>query len=572
MALNISISNDGIAQTVTATKSLVRSESNMPLRILEQITINGKLLSLNGLSSSSKIQGQVDSFDAKKTGFESTVSIGNLQFSQVKIINVSFLGSNSRDTIEKDFSVTFEKYTQVDQSPLTQYGLNTQDLLNIKDLQTSSNMESNLEGKVLNQTFSITYEGYAKNADENSAANIAKNFFNASKSKLNANISPDRISLSSTSNTAGKTFSFTETQIEFRTPAGGNKKGVFISKNYNIQNNGAVIATGSVSIRASNTTDDRFDMQGLKSSADAEISRLEGSITSDMKPYLNLGNSRLSSGIKTTLSKLDQQVSINETAGTVNISMTFTNALEYFGQEKLRKEKYIIEEEIKGEDARRLTHRGSYQTLYEPPDKTFQKSNKKIKPAWDKFEADYNQILSTANKRDPSQNFAPKGATHPTVITSASVNVNLTEGIVDFSIVAESRRAFKIIEQSQDIFSFEGGKVEGTPIHLANFFIVLGGTTPGEELIQESNQSKCVPHIIQFQGMTKETKGLQNIVDKIKGLYDKEKNDFTESINITMNIAKKTFGGSITTFKCGDHRQRSDTTYKAKAPKAIQIT
>lgn len=572
MALNISISNDGIAQTVTATKSLVRSESNMPLRILEQITINGKLLSLNGLSGSSKIQGQIDAFDAKKTGFESSVSVGNLTFSQVKIINVSFLGSNSRDTIEKDFSVTFEKYTAVDQSPLTQYGLNTQDLLNIKDLQTSSNMESNLEGKVLNQTFSITYEGHAKNATENAAATIAKNFFTASKSKLAANISPDRISLSSTSNTAGKTFSFTETQIEFRTPVGGNKKGVFISKNYNIQNNGAVIATGSVSIRASNTTDDRFDIQGLKTSADAEISTLESSINSDMMVYLGLGNNKLSSGIKTTLSKLDQQVSINETAGTVNISMTFTNALEYFGQERLRKEKYIIEEEIKGEDARRLTHRGSYQTLYEPPDKTFQKSNKKIKPAWDKFEADYNQILSTAGKRNPSQNFAPKGATHPTVITSASINVNLTEGIVDFSIVAESRRAFKIIEESQDIFSFEGGKMEGTPIHLANFFIVLGGTTPGEELIQESAQSKCVPHIIQFQGATKETKGLKNIVDKIKSLYEKEKNDFTESINITMNIAKKTFGGSITTFKCGEHRQRDDVAYQAKAPKAIQLS
>jgi hypothetical protein len=178
MALNISIrSGDGVAQTVSATKSLVRSESNMPLRILEQFTINGKLLSLNGLENSDKIQSQIDGFNAKTTGFDSNVNIESINFSQVKIINVSFLGSNSRDVVEKDFSVTFEKYTTVNDSPLFKYGLTKQDLLFIKDLQTSFNIESNLEGKVLNQTFSITYEGNAKNVSETSAGQIAKKFF-----------------------------------------------------------------------------------------------------------------------------------------------------------------------------------------------------------------------------------------------------------------------------------------------------------------------------------------------------------------------------------------------------------
>jgi hypothetical protein len=562
----LSISLD-YGQTVSAVRSLEKTASNIPTRIIDQITINGKLLSLGGVDSGSgKIQAEVDRIKADNSGYKSTVSCGGNSYSNVKIISISFNQSNSRDVFEKDFSIVFEKISQAPVSILENYGLSPQDLLNIKDIQTSSGLESNQEGKFLNQSCTIIFEPYA-NKDENEGARIAKSFFEASSQALGLGSTQDnRIALGSIINKAGNTYSFTESRIEFATPKGGsNGPGVFKKTNATIQNNGAIIGTINVSKKFTNIIDDSYRAQDLYDSINGLINQEVQSLKQNILPLINYATTKQGNHYD-KFSLTDKQISINESSGTAEGTAVISNLPEISDQDKMKKEIFYLIENIEAEDAKRLTVRGSLQALYIPPDKEFSESNKKAKAVFDKFKSTFGNFFDTSSQRtDQKGSLSSLGIQelnlkYKTYATNASVNINVTDGIIDFSITFESKQSFEV--KDENILLAEGSAVGASPIHLANFFIVLGGLSKGEELIQQSGQSKLKPYIINLNGLGKKTAG-REILSFIKTIYNGNKKSVTEKINYSANLIKKTFQASITQYDDGQYRERSDVALKA---------
>jgi len=567
----ISISLDH-GQTISAVRNLEKTASNIPTRIIDQITINGKLLNLDGVDSGSgKIQAEVERIKATNTGYKSSVSSGKQTFSNVKIISLSFNQSNSRDVYEKDFSIVFEKISIAPSSILDNYGLSPQDLLDIKDIQTSSTLESNPEGKFLNQSCTVIFEPYA-NKTESAAATIAQNFFQASSSALGlTSVQDSRIALGSIINKAGNTYSFTESRIEFTTPKGGTS-GVFIKTNATIQNNGAIIGTVNVSKKFSNVSDDSYQTQDLYDSINGLINQAKNQLQQKALELIVLSNSNEGEHYN-KFSITDKQISINESSGTAEGTAVISNLPEISEDDKAKKEVFYLVEDISAEDAKKITIRGSYQALYTPPDVTFSRDNKKVKIAKDLFDAKFGTFLDSASDR-PDQKLkltslpiSAPGLKYKTYLINASININVTDGMIDFSLVFESKKSFEVT--NSNILLAELSAVGASPIHLANFFIVLGGKTTGEELIQQSAQSKLKPYIINLNGLAKDSSG-KVIVDIIKNLYSTNKKDLTEKINYSANLIKKTFQASISQYIQGEYREVGDIQLKA-AEESVDI-
>jgi len=564
----ISISLDH-SQTISAVRSLEKTASNIPTRIIDQITINGKLLNLGGIKSGSgKIQAEVERIKATNTGYKSSVSCGGISYSDIKIISISFNQSNSRDVLEKDFSIVFEKISQAPASILQNYGLSPQDLLDIKDIQTSSTLESNPEGKFLNQSCTVIFEPYA-NKTESAAATIAQNFFQASSSALGlTSVQNSRIALGSIINKAGNTYSFTESRIEFTTPKGGsNGPGVFIKTNATIQNNGAIIGTVNVSKKFSNVSDDSYRTQDLYDSINGLINQAKNQLQQKALELIVLSSSNEGEHYN-KFSITDKQISINESSGTAEGTAVISNLPEISEDDKAKKEVFYLVEDISAEDAKKITIRGSYQALYTPPDLTFSSDNRKVKIAKDLFDAKFGNFLDTASDRTDQKSkltslpISALSLKYKTYLINASININVTDGMIDFSLVFESKKSFEV--QDSKILLAELSAVGASPIHLANFFIVLGGKTKGEELIQQSAQSKLQPYIINLNGLAKDSSG-KAIVDIIKNLYSTNKKDLTEKINYSANLIKKTFQASISQYIQGGYREVSDIELKAAA-------
>jgi len=562
----ISISLDH-GQTISAVRNLEKTASNIPTRIIDQITINGKLLNLGGVDSGSgKIQAEVERIKATNTGYKSSVSSGKQNFSNVKIISLSFNQSNSRDVYEKDFSIVFEKISIAPSSILDNYGLSPQDLLDIKDIQTSSTLESNPEGKFLNQSCTVIFEPYA-NKTESAAATIAQNFFQASSLALGlTSVQDSRIALGSIINKAGNTYSFTESRIEFTTPKGGTS-GVFIKTNATIQNNGAIIGTVNVSKKFSNVSDDSYQTQDLYDSINNLINEAKNQLQQKALELIVLSNSNEGEHYN-KFSITDKQISINESSGTAEGTAVISNLPEISEDDKAKKEVFYLVEDISAEDAKKITIRGSYQALYTPPDTTFSRDNKKVKIAKDLFDTKFGTFLDTASDRPDQKSkltslpISALSLKYKTYLINASININVTDGMIDFSLVFESKKSFEV--KNSKILLAELSAVGASPIHLANFFIVLGGKTKGEELIQQSAQSKLKPYIINLNGLAKDSSG-KDIVDIIKNLYSTNKKDLTEKINYSANLIKKTFQASISQYIQGEYREVGDFAFKAAA-------
>jgi hypothetical protein len=550
-------------QIVSGTKKIEKNQANFLLRIVQEITVKGKLISLNGSSGYSDIWGIINTIGDNKSGKNCSLSFTNLTgFSQAKITNISFEQSNNQDVKNKDFSITFEIYDKVSSSGLTQYGITIDQLKDLEDIKINQVKEENLEGQTLTTSIGLTFSPNANSFTENTANSIAKAVLAATNI---LSLTSSRTTVSNVYDQKTATYTYIEVKNKFRGSSGG--FGILRSNNYNIQSNGSIIVTDNTQIKIEKN--DNFTIKDLYDKALSEAGSALGRCTTFLGIYYSYSYRSLPSGYKNTFLVSNSQITVDEASGTAQASISITNEPEYF-QNKVRVEIVSTIEDLKKEDSKKKTVRGTITGIGNPTDKEINPTtNKKLAAAKTYFDSNYKSKFQDAKDYTDKKSDLT-GAKYKTYITNGDVSYNISEGSINFSLTYESRPNFDVSDQNMIYGSAE--LTNQSAVHLANQFIVIGGQTPGEELIQESEQSRPIEQTLKVQALFKKSTDIKSYITKFKDLISTNyKDGIIKSINISTELIGRTFQGSATWLNFGAHRDRNDVSIKVTTPTAIKI-
>jgi hypothetical protein len=547
-------------EVTSATKRIEKSQSNILLKIVQEITVKGKLLELNNLSGYSEIWAQIDAIQDNKEAKNCTLNFaGLLSYSGVKITDISFENTSNQDVQSKDFSISFEVYEAVNSSLLTSYGVNLSDLKDISDIKISQAREENLEGKTLTTSIGITFGENANNYSLSRAQGIANAILNATNV---LSVSSSRTTASNVYDQTSGTYSFIETKNEYRGSGGG--FAVLRSTNYNIQTNGSIVASenGQIKIEKNNN----FTIAELYNQALTEASNAKNRCQTFVSTYYTLTYGSLPAGYKTSFEETTRQVSVDEASGTAQYNVSITNEPEYIGP--VRVEIVDTTEDLKREKAKRKIIRGTITGIRLPPDKEINpNSNRKLAAAKSYFDSNYKQLFIQAKN---FTSITPEIGDYKTYITNGDITYNISEGSINFSITYEDRPEYDVSNSNMIL-----GKAEITnqsPVHLGNQFLIIGGQEPGEELIQESNQAKPVEINFRVEALFKRATDIRTYISTFKELIQSNYQDgILKSLSISSNLIGRTFQGTASWLKFGGYRQRDDTAIKVTNPTEIRL-
>ncbi|NBW29148.1 hypothetical protein EBR37_02075 [bacterium] len=510
-------------QITSATKKIEKNQANFLLRIIQEITVKGKLLKFNNLSGYSEIWAQIDAIQDNKSAKNCTLNFANLvSYSGVKITSISFDQTNNQDVQSKDFSITFEVYEAVSSSGLTQYGVTTTQLKDLEDIKITQVKDQNLEGETLTTSVGITFTPNANTFNESIANTIAKAVLAATNI---LSLTSSRTTVSNVYDEKTATYTYIEVKNKFRGSGGG--FAILRSNNYNIQNNGSILVTDNTQIKIESNT---YTINELYSRALSEASGALGRCQQFLNIYYSFSYGTPPAGYRNTFLLFNKQITVDEASGTAQASASITNEPEYTGNVKVEIVSTI--EDLKKEDSKRKTVRGTITGINNPPDKEINPtSNKKLAAAKNYFDSNYKpKFISAKNFIDAKGEIT--GAKYKAYITNGDVSYNISEGSINFSLTYESRPNFDVSESTMIYGSAE--LTNQSAVHLANQFIIIGGQTPGEELIQESNQSRPIEQTLKVQALFKKPADIKNYISKFKDLISQNYNDgIIKSINIS---------------------------------------
>lgn len=547
-------------QVTSATKRIEKNQSNILLRIVQEITVKGKLLELNNQSGYDEIWAQIAAIEDNKSAKNCTLNFaGLLSYSGVRITNISFENTGNQDVQSKDFSISFEVYEAIDSSVLTTYGVQLSDLKDISDIKISQAKEENLEGKTLTTSIGITFAENANSFNLSRAQGIARAILNATNI---LSISSSRTTAANVYDETTGTYSFIETKNEFRGSSGGFS--VLRSTNYNIQTNGSIVVSENGQIKIEKN--DNFTIAELYNRALTEASGAKARCQTFVSTYYTLAYVSPPSGYKTSFEETTRQISVDEASGTAQYNVSITNEPEYIGP--VRVEIVDTTEDIKKEKAKRKILRGTITGIRLPTDKDVNlTANKKLAAAKNYFDNSYKQEFTKAKTITA---ITPKIGENRTYITNGDITYNISEGSINFSLTYEDRPEYNVSNASLIYGSVE--TTNQSPVHLGNQFLIIGGAKPGEELIQESNQSKPVEINLRVECLFKEAKNIKNYISTFKDLIQQNYQDgILTALSISTNLIGKTFQGSATWLKFNQYRERNDTAIKVTNPTEVRL-
>lgn len=547
-------------QVTSATKRIEKNQSNILLRIVQEITVKGKLLELNNQSGYDEIWAQIAAIEDNKSAKNCTLNFpGLLSYSGVRITNISFENTGNQDVQSKDFSISFEVYEAINSSVLTTYGVQLSDLKDISDIKISQAKEENLEGKTLTTSISITFAENANSFNLSRAQGIARAILSATNI---LSVSSSRTTAANVYDETTGTYSFIETKNEFRGSSGGFS--VLRSTNYNIQTNGSIVVSENGQIKIEKN--DNFTIAELYNRALTEASGAKGRCQTFVSTYYTLAYVSPPSGYKTSFEETTRQISVDEASGTAQYNVSITNEPEYIGS--VRVEIVDTTEDIKKEKAKRKILRGTITGIRLPTDKEVNlTANKKLAAAKSYFDSNYKNEFTKAKN---ISEVTPKIGENKTYITNGDITYNISEGSINFSLTYEDRPEYNVSNANLIYGSAE--TTNQSPVHLGNQFLIIGGAKAGEELIQESNQSKPVEINLRVECLFKEARNIQNYISTFKDLIKQNYQDgILTALSISTNLIGKTFQGSATWLKFSEYRERNDTAIKVTNPTEVRL-
>jgi len=552
-----------LPEVVSATKRIEKNQANIPLRIVQEITVKGKLLALNNTSGYQAIWGIIgqieDSSEAKNCSL-SFPGVGS--FSQARILNINFDNSENQDRITKDFSISFETYAALTGSnPLTTYGITLEELKELSDIKISQSKETNLEGDTLTTSVSLTFAENANTFTLSRAEGISKKIISAANILT---ITGTKTTNSNIYDEKSGTYNFIQTKYALRGSTGG--FGILRSTSYNIQQNGSIVVSENTQIKIEKTDD--YTISELYGKAQVEASSALQRITTFLSIYYGIAYGSVPSGYKPEFLETTRQITVDEATGSAQCNVSYTNEPEFMGN--VRVEITDIIEDIAKEDSKRKITRGSITGIKTPPNLVVNpNSNAKIKNAKDYFDRTYKKEFEDA------VNFIDKkssvlAAKYKTYITNGDISYNISEGSINFSLTYESKPIFNVQEATLIYGSIQN--TTQSAVHLANQIIVIGGLTPGEELIQESAQSRPIENSIKFDLLFKKATDIKPYITKIKDFIKTNyKDGILTSLSISANLIQASAQASASWMSFGQHRERSNIDSTVATPIEIKL-
>lgn len=552
-----------LPEVVSATKKIEKNQANIPLRIIQEVTVKGKLLALNNTSGYQAIWGIINGINDSSEAKNCSLSFPGVgRFSSARILSINFDNSANQDRLTKDFSISFETYTAFTGShALTSYGVLLEDLKELSDIKISQSKETNLEGDTLTTSVGLTFAENANNFTLSRAESISKAIISAANVLT---INGTKITNSNIYDEKSGTYNFIQTTTALRGSTGG--FAILRSTSYNIQQNGSIVVSENTQIKIEKIDD--YKISEIYDKATSEANTALGRATNFLTAYYKFSYGGLPSGYKSQFLETTRQITVDEATGSAQCNVSFTNEPEFMGN--VRVEITDIIEDIVKEDSKRKITRGSITGIKSPPDlKVNPNSNAKIKNAKDYFDKNYKKEFEEAVSFKDKMS-SVKGAKYKTYITNGDISYNISEGSINFSLTYESKPIFNVTDSTL-IY----GSVQNTTqsaVHLANQMIVIGGLMPGEELIQESSQSRPIENNIKFDLLFKKATDIKNYITKIKDLIKTNyKDGILTSLSISANLIQASVQASASWMNFGQHRERTNINSTVVIPPEIKL-
>lgn len=547
-------------EIVSATKSIEKNQANVLLKTTQETTVKGKLLRINGFANYTEIWSQINAIGDNRSAKNCSLSFGSLSFGDVIVTNINFDQTKDQDVKNKDFSITFKKYEAVTSSMLTQYGLSLTDLKDLADIKITQSKEENMEGTNLITSVNLSFNENASSFLKGRAETISKAILAATNALT---LTASRTTCSNIYDEKTASYTFIETKNKFRGSSSG--FAILRSNNYNIQNNGAINVTETEQIKIEKDT---YTIGELYSKADSDAGGAKSRCITFLNLYYTLAYGSAPDSFKNTWVESTRQITVDEAPGTAQYTVSITNEPEYSGN--VRVEIVNTIEDLKKEDSKRKITRGTITGITSPPDKELGPTkNKKLSYAKSYFDANYKpRFVEAKTYTDKSGELTE--AKYKTYITNGDVSYNISEGSISFSLTYESKPTFTVKSGTMLYGSAEISTESA--VHLANQFIVIGGFSPGEELIQESAQAKPINESLKIQGVFKTAKDLQTYISTFKDLIKTYYSDgVIRSITVSANLIERSFQASASWLKFGEYRERLSIESKVTAKAEVGI-
>jgi hypothetical protein len=557
-SFNISLDYPEIA---SATKSIEKNQANILLKTVQDITIKGNLLAINNASNYTAIWDQINAISDNSTAKNCTLNFANLvSYSGAKILNINFDETKNQDVKSKNFSITFQIYEAVTSSMLTSYGVSLKDLKDLADIKIKQSKEENMEGTNLTTSVNLSFNENTSAFSKGRAEAISKVILAATNALT---LTASRTTSSNIYDEKTASYTFIETKNKFRGSSGG--FAILRSNNYNIQNNGAINVTETEQIKIEKNT---YTIGELYSKADSDASGAKSRCIAFINLYYNLSYGAVPAQYRNVWIESSRQITVDEAPGTAQYTVSITNEPEY--SNNVRVEIVNTIEDLKKEDSKRKITRGTITGIGSPPNKELAlANNKKLSYAKTYFDTNYKPKFVQA-KTYTDRTSEVSGAKYKTYITNGDVSYNISEGSISFSLTYESKPTFTV--KTATMLHGSAEISTESAVNLANQFIVIGGLSPGEELIQQGAQAKPINENLKVQGVFKSAKDLQTYIstfkDLVKNVYA---NGIIRSINVSANLIERSFQASASWFKFGEYRERSSFEAKVTAKSEVQI-
>jgi len=533
--MNISLDNPTI---LGITNNYSFSQGGIALRQVQNISIEGILLSLNSFTDVAGIWSQIQGSNTFDGLID--ITINNVSYTNAKINSFDYTQGENQDVQSKPLRIEFEVYSEFGSSANKDY-LNSFDLKDIESISDSFGLTL-AEGnrKDYTHSFNLKYFNTIESDLVTAGRAIATTILGTNKYALSmlgdGYINTYKKYYNETFDIYKGSYSLTQTLSYLDDVTSYATK----SLGYSVQlGNGGIISVK-----------EEAEIQGIKDDKYANALALFNSTYNGAfgrcQTYLSDFSSELTPALTTLLNQpISTTITRDEFLGKINYTTEFTN------QPRLDPTNTVIIDNTvdfnKSEDGFvEFTENGTY-TAYGPTTADVPSANTKFKSALTKYSTDYSAVYSSPTKSNVvslSQGLFTFG-TSPTkyYILNASVGYNITDGKITFNHKYSNKKLYDIADPFKSI-TVEKSEEDAVP-SIQTFQVPGFGPAGGKELAQYLKRATPIKQSISVNIKGKRDTKIATYISKFNSYIPAlALPNFLLSKNFSFNPVKNSFNGT----------------------------
>lgn len=533
--MNISLDNPTI---LGITNNYSFSQGGIALRQVQNISIEGILLSLNSITGVADIWNQIQ--DSSTFDGLINITINGVSYTNAKINSFDYNQGENQDVKSKPLRIEFEVYSEFGSSDNKDY-LDSYVLQNIETISDSFGLSlSEGNKKDYNHSFNLQYFNTTGSALVNASRTIAAGVLATNKyalSMLGGGYSNAyKRYYNETFDVYKGSYSLNETLSYLDDVSSNATK----SLGYSVQlNNGGVISVK-----------EEAEIQGLVDNKYTNALNLFNSTYNGAfgrcQTYLSDFSSELTPALTTLLDKpVSTTITRDEFLGKINYTIEFTN------QPRLDPTNTVIIDNTidfnKSEDGFiEFTENGAY-TAYGPTSADNPSTNTKFLSALTKYTTDYSSVYASPTKTNVvslAQGLFTFGtSSNKYYILNTNVSYNITDGKITFNHKFSNK---KLYDTSAPFKSITVERSEEDAVPSIQIFQVPGfGSAGGKELAQYLQRATPIKQSINVNIKGKKDTKIATYIGKFNSYIPTiAKPGFLLSKNFSFNPVKNSFNGA----------------------------